>query len=133
MVWTDSAIETLTQIDSAWILVGKILAFLTVVIGLIKAVEYLWDKSPTAKIEIRMTDAEKRLEQGDKRFEDIDRRIKGIEEKVEGTQEEIKKVNEGIQMLGKAEISLINHLINGNGKEDMQREVKELTDYFIER
>ena len=36
-------------------------------------------------------------------------------------------------MLGKAEVSLFNHLINGNGVEAMRKEVKDLTDYFIER
>jgi hypothetical protein len=36
-------------------------------------------------------------------------------------------------MLGKAEVSLFNHLISGNGVDSMKQEVKDLTDYFIER
>ena len=133
MTMLNEAADTLSQIDSAWILVGKILAILTVIVGLIKAVEFLWDKSPTSKIESRLKEAELRLEKGDKRFDEIDRKIISIEEKIDRTQDQIKEISKGIQMLGKAEISLINHMINGNGIDEMRKEVKELTDYFIER
>ena len=126
-------VETAEQIDAAWILIGKVLAVLTVIVGLWKAVEYLWAKTPTAKMEVRLETAEKRLESGDKRFNDIDTRIKKIEEQVDQTQRQISEVNEGVKMLGKAEVSLFNHLINGNGVDAMKKEVKDLTDYFIER
>lgn len=127
------AVETAEQIDAAWVLVGKFLAILTVIVGLFKAVEYLWSKTPTAKIETRLETAEKRLEAGDKRFDELDKRIQGIEEQVNQTQKQITEVNEGVKMLGKAEVSLFNHLINGNGVDAMKKEVKDLTDYFIER
>ena len=68
-----------------------------------------------------------------KGFKEIDERIKNIEQQVSRSQDQIKEVNEGIKMLGKAEISLINHLIDGNGIDAMRKEVKELTDYFIEK
>ena len=125
--------ETISQIDATWILVGKILAILTVVVGLFKAVEYLWTKTPTAKIESRLETAEKRLEKGDKHFEELDNRIKKIEEQVSETQKQISEVNAGVKMLGKAEISLFRHFIDGNGVDQMKKEVKDLTDYFIER
>lgn len=127
------AVETAEQIDAAWILIGKVLAVLTVIVGLWKAVEYLWAKTPTAKIETRLNTAEKRLEAGDKHFKELDDRIKSIEEQVNQTQRQITEVNEGVKMLGKAEVSLFNHLINGNGVDAMRKEVKDLTDYFIER
>ena len=125
--------DTISQIDATWILVGKILAILTVVVGLFKAVEYLWTKTPTAKIESRLETAEKRLEKGDKHFEELDNRIKKIEEQVSETQKQISEVNAGVKMLGKAEISLFRHFIDGNGVDQMKKEVKDLTDYFIER
>lgn len=133
IVMLTEAEETISQIDATWILIGKFLAVLTVVVGLFKAVEYLWAKTPTAKIETRLQTAEKRLEKGDKHFEELDNRIKKIEEQVSETQKQINEVNEGIKMLGKAEVSLFNHFINGNGVEAMKQEVKDLTDYFIER
>lgn len=129
---TDVA-ETASQIDATWVLIGKILAVLTVIVGLYKAVEYLWTKTPTFKIESRLETAEKRLEKGDKRFDDLDLRIKKIEEQVSETQKQINEVNQGVKMLGKAEVSLFNHFINGNGVDAMRQEVKDLTDYFIER
>lgn len=125
--------ETIAEMNATWAFIGKTLAFLTVIIGLWKAVEFLWSKSPSYKLGSRLETAEKRLERGDKRFEEIDMRIKNIEQQVNSSQEQIKEVNKGIQMLGKAEISLINHLIDGNGIDAMRKEVKELTDYFIER
>lgn len=125
--------ETAAQIDATWVLIGKALAVLTVIVGLFKAVEYLWAKTPTAKIENRLDTAEKRLEAGDKRFDELDRRIQSIEDQVSQTQKQISEVNEGIKMLGKAEVSLFNHLISGNGVDSMKQEVKDLTDYFIER
>lgn len=132
MMLTEAA-ETISQIDATWVLVGKVLAVLTVIVGLWKAAEYLWSKTPTAKIEVRLETAEKRLEAGDKRFDELDKRIQNIEEQVNQTQKQIVEVNEGVKMLGKAEVSLFNHLINGNGVEAMKKEVKDLTDYFIER
>ncbi len=129
---TDVA-ETLSEIDSTWILIGKVLALLTVIIGLYKAVEYLWSKSPSYKLGTRLETAEKRLEAGDKHFAELDQRIKSIEEQVGETQKQINEVNEGIKMLGKAEVSLFNHFINGNGVDQMKKEVKDLTDYFIDR
>lgn len=132
MMLTDIT-ETAAQIDATWVLIGKALAVLTVIVGLFKAVEYLWAKTPTAKIETRLETAEKRLEAGDKRFDELDRRIQSIEEQVGETQKQIGEVNEGIKMLGKAEVSLFNHLISGNGVDSMKQEVKDLTDYFIER
>lgn len=133
IVMLTEAEETISQIDATWILIGKFLAVLTVVVGLFKAVEYLWAKTPTAKIETRLDTAEKRLEKGDKRFDELDRRIQSIETQVSETQKQINEVNEGIKMLGKAEVSLFNHFINGNGVDQMKQEVKDLTDYFIER
>lgn len=125
--------NTFAEIDATWVLIGKALAVLTVIVGLWKAVEYLWSKLPIAKVDTRLKTAETRLEKGDKKFEELDRRIISIEEKVNKTQDQIKEVNRGIQMLGKAEVSLINHIISGNGVEDLKKEVKELTDFFIER
>ena len=133
MILLSDIAETASQVDATWILIGKALAFLTVVVGLWKAVEYLWSKTPTAKIETRLETAEKRLEKGDKRFDELDRRIQSIETQVGETQKRINEVNEGIKMLGKAEVSLFNHFINGNGVDQMKQEVKDLTDYFIER
>lgn len=124
---------TAAEIDATWVLIGKALAVLTVIVGLFKAAEYLWSKTPTAKIETRLDSAEKRLEAGDKRFEELDRRIQSIEEQVGETQKQINEVNEGIKMLGKAEVSLFRHFIDGNGVDQMKKEVKDLTDYFIER
>ena len=132
MTWTEIA-GTAAEIDATWVLIGKALAVLTVIVGLFKAVEYLWSKTPTAKIESRLETAEKRLEDGDKHFDELDTRIRKIEEQVSATQKQINEVNEGIKMLGKAEVSLFNHFINGNGVDEMKREVKDLTDYFIER
>lgn len=129
----NEAAETVLEINATWALIGKTLAVLTVIVGLVKAVEYLWAKTPTAKIEARMNTAEKRLEAGDKHFEELDKKIQSIEERVSDTQKQINEVNEGIKMLGKAEVSLFNHFINGNGVEQMKKEVKDLTDYFIER
>lgn len=125
--------ETISQVDATWILIGKVLAFLTVIVGLWKAVEYLWSKTPTFKIESRLETAEKRLEKGDKRFDELDKRIQNIEDNLGETQKRINEVNQGVKMLGKAEVSLFNHFINGNGVDQMKQEVKDLTDYFIER
>lgn len=125
--------ETAAQFDATWVLIGKALAVLTVIVGLFKAVEYLWAKTPTAKIESRLETAEKRLEDGDKHFDELDRRIQSIEEQVGETQKQINEVNEGVKMLGKAEVSLFRHFIDGNGVDQMKKELKDLTDYFIER
>ena len=78
MMLTDIT-ETASQIDATWVLIGKVLAVLTVIVGLYKGVEYLWSKSPSYKLGNRLETAEKRLEAGDKRFDELDRRIQSIE------------------------------------------------------
>lgn len=74
--------------------------------------------------------------QSEKDFEhikEIDRKIAHLEEKTDSTQKQIEEVNEGIKKIGRSQISLLRHMVDGNGVDKMRDEAEELTDFFIDR
>ena len=123
----------ISDIEVAWSVVGKFAIILGVIVGIVQGVKYLNSLSPTTKLEKRIGDAEEKLRNDYERLNDIDRRIEALEHKVDDTQKQIHEVNEGIQRIGKSQISLLRHMIDGNGIDKMKQEVKELTEYFIDR
>ena len=54
-----------------------------------------------------------------------------MENKLGDTNMEIEHVNEGIQRIGISQISLLRHLVTGNGQKDLEKEADDLTEFFI--
>ena len=117
---------TIIEIEAVWSVVGKFAAILAVIVAIVKGVQYLNGFMPTTKLNERVTVVEKKQEDGLKRLEHL-------ENQSDDMKRQMSEVSEGIRRIGRSQISLLNHSINGNGVEKMKEEVQDLTDYFIER
>ena len=116
----------LSEFEVVWSVVGKFATILAVIVAIVKGVQYLNGFMPTTKLDARVKDVEKRQEATDKRLEHL-------ESQSDDMKKQMTEVNEGVRRIGRSQISLLNHSINGNGIEKMKEEVQDLTDYFIER
>jgi len=96
-------------------------------------VKYLVSLMPTTKLDNRVKEIEGKQANDYEHLKEIDRRIEHLEQTVNATQTQIKEVNEGIQRIGKSQISLLRHMIDGNGIDKMKEESEELTEFFITR
>lgn len=125
--------ETVAEINALWILLGKTSVFVGLVVGLVQGIRYLAGLMPSSKLARRAQDMETKLKTDFERLNEHDRRLTKLEAEVEETKKSIDQVNEGIQRLGRSQISLLNHLANGNGVDEMRNEAKDLTEFFISR
>lgn len=117
---------TWIELETFWSVIGKFAAVLAVVVAIVKGVQYLNGFMPTTKLDARVTAVEKKQEDGMKRLEHL-------ESQSDDMKKQMNEVSEGIRRIGRSQISLLNHYINGNGVDRMKEEVEDLTDYFIER
>ena len=117
---------TLSELEVTWSVVGKFAAILAVIVAIVKGVQYLNGFMPTTKLDMRVKEVEKKQA-------DTDRRLEHLEAQSDEMKRQIGEIMEGIRRIGRSQISLLNHNINGNGIEKMKEEVEDLTDYFIER
>ena len=122
-----------TEIEIVWSFLGKIAAILGVIVAAIKAIQYLNSLTPTAKLELRVAENERKLNNDFEHLKAIDEKIAHLEKKTDDTQLQIKEVNEGIQRIGKSQISLLRHFVTGNGQKEMSDEADDLTAWFIDR
>ena len=122
-----------TEIEIVWSFLGKIAAILGVIVAAIKAIQYLNSLTPTAKLELRVSENERKLNNDFEHLKAIDEKIAHLEKKTDDTQLQIKEVNEGIQRIGKSQISLLRHFVTGNGQKEMSEEADDLTAWFIDR
>lgn len=121
------------EVMAVWSFIGKIGVALGVIVAIIKGFEYLYKKMPVSKLEERVEKCEAHDRDDLKRLTDIEGRVGALEDKLETTKCEIEHINEGVRRLGTSQISMLRHLVNGNGQKDMEKEVDDLTEFFINR
>lgn len=124
---------TANEISVTWDLIIKIGAIIGILVAIIQGTKYLASLTPTAKLTERVNGIEDNLKKDFEHIKDLDRKIEHLEEKTDNTQKQIKEVNDGIKMIGRSQISLLRHMIDGNGVDKMRDEAEELTDFFIDR
>lgn len=117
---------TANEIDVTWELILKIGAIIAVLVAIIQGTKYLATLTPTAKLSTRVDGLEKTQRKHAEK-------IATLEMKTSDTEKKLNDVNEGIKMLGKSQISLLRHMVDGSGTEKMAEEADELTDFFIKR
>ena len=123
----------MSELSVTWELFGKLAAAIALVVAFIKGLQYLNSLTPTAKLELRVTDVEKKQRNDFEHLKKVDDKIANLEEKSDNAQLQIKEVNEGIQRIGKSQIALLRHFSTGNGQKEMAYEAQELTEWFIDR
>ena len=124
---------TANEISVTWDLIIKIGAIIGILVAIIQGTKYLASLTPTAKLTERVNGIEQNLNKDFEHIKELDRKIEHLEEKTDNTQKQIKEVNDGIKMIGRSQISLLRHMIDGNGVDKMRDEAEELTDFFIDR
>ena len=124
---------TPAEAEAVWSLVGKMGASLAVIAGLIKTLQFLFSLTPTSKLEIRVSKCEQNLEKDLKRLEKHDAEIDAVKKGQEGYKIELEHAVKGINKIGTSQISLLRHMIDGNGIEEMKVEAEDLTKFFIEK
>lgn len=124
---------TANEISVTWDLIIKIGAIIGILVAIIQGTKYLASLTPTAKLTERVNGIEQNLNKDFEHIKEIDRKIEHLEEKTDNTQKQIKEVNDGIKMIGRSQISLLRHMVDGNGVDKMRDEAEELTDFFIDR
>ena len=122
---------TAEEITILWSIIGKAGVAMGAIVGIIKGFDYLYKKMPVSKLEERVKDCELHDQKDNKRLIDIETRVGVLESKLGDTNMEIEHVNEGIQRIGISQISLLRHLVTGNGQKDLEKEADDLTEFFI--
>lgn len=122
---------TATEVDITWELILKVAAIIGVLVAIIQGTKYLSSMTPTAKLTNRVNSIEELQKKDYEHLKEIDRKIESLEQKTNDTQRQIGEVNQGVKMLGRSQVSLLLHMINGNGVDEMTKEVEELTKYFF--
>ena len=122
-----------TEIDTFWTVVGKGAAIIGVIVAIVQGVRYLYSLMPSSKLEKRLKQAETNLERDYEHLKKHDDDIELLNKKTDDTAKKIDQVNQGVHRLGKSQIALLNHQINGNGIDKLKEEADDLTDFFIDR
>ena len=121
------------DIEVFWNVVGKGAAIIGVIVAITQGIRYLYSLMPSSKLEKRVGDIEEHVQKDYEHLKKHDTDIDDLRKKTDRTQEQLKQVNEGIQRIGKSQIALLHHTIDGNGVDKMREEVDDLTDFFINR
>lgn len=121
------------ELEVVWALVGKVGAGIALIVALIKGAQFLFSLTPTSRLEIRVKKCEENLDKDYKRLERVDADILEIKKVQNGNQEDLKKLSKGINKIGTSQITLLRHMIDGNGIEEMKAEADDLTKFFIEQ
>ena len=124
---------TANEISVTWDLIIKVGAIIGILVAIVQGTKYLASLTPTAKLTSRVNGIEDNLKKDFEHIKELDRKIEHLEEKTDNTQKQIKEVNDGIKMIGRSQISLLRHMVDGNGVDKMRDEAEELTDFFIDR
>lgn len=123
----------LNDIEQVWSVVGKFAGALALVVAVIQGLKYLNSLTPTTKLQARVEKIEQHQNNDLERLNQIDREIEAINKKLGDNETHLRDLNEGIQRIGKSQIALLRHNIDGNGIEKMKTEAAELTEWFIDR
>jgi hypothetical protein len=115
----------------------QLLGTVAVVVTGIKALQFLFSLTPTGKLKLQVEANTKHLAEDFERFKTIDKKITDIEFKLETADkqraEESQKLNASLNMIGTSVASILNHMIDGNGVDEMKEERDRLTSHFINR
>ena len=121
------------ELETVWAVIGKIGVAVASIVALIKGVQFLFSLSPTSRLEVRVARCEANLEKDFKRLERHDDEISELKKTQQNYHDEMHRAVKGIGKIGTAQISLLRHMIDGNGVEEMKIEADDLTKFFIEQ
>ena len=122
---------TPSEIEALWSALGKIGAVIVALGGFVKMAQYLLSLTPTSKLEIRVKKCEDNLQKDFNHFERLDNEIVEIKKSQQKYGDELQKAVNGINKIGTSQISLLRHMADGNGVDELRAEAEDLTKFFI--
>ena len=122
---------TPSEIEALWSALGKIGAVIVALGGFVKMAQYLFSLTPTSKLEIRVKKCEDNLQKDFNHFERLDNEIVEIKKSQQKYGDELQKAVNGINKIGTSQISLLRHMADGNGVDELRAEAEDLTKFFI--
>ena len=122
---------TPSEVEALWSLVGKAGTFIAAIVTLIKGYQFLRSLSPSAKVEKRMDAAEAKLQKDYEHLDRLDKEVAEIKKSQQKYGDELQKAVNGINKIGTSQISLLRHMADGNGVDELRAEAEDLTKFFI--
>lgn len=124
---------TINEAEAVWSVIGKLGAFIGVLVAIVTGFKYLWNMMPTSKLEQRVKEIEEHDKSDFEKLKSIESRINTLESRLDETRQDIANIEEGIERIGKSQISMLRHMADGNGVDALKQEADNLTEFFIER
>ena len=121
------------------ITLGQVAALIVTIVGVFKAVEYLWDKfivpknnlqNDVEQIKKDISDVNSKLTKDFERFETQEERITNLEERMSKSEEDREDVHSLSYTLLIAVRALLKHGIDNNNIDAMRSASKEIDDYL---
>ena len=112
-------------------------AVIVAIVAGIKALQFLFSISPTGKLKAQVDANTKHLNEDFEKFKTIERRLNAIDHRLDEAEKsrdaEVRGLTESLNIIGTSVASILNHMIDGNGVEEMKGERDRLIGHFINK
>ena len=113
------------------------LAVIVAIVAGIKALQFLFSISPIGKLKTQVESNTKHLNDDFEKFKTIEKRLNDIDDRLDKAEEsrnaEVRGLTESLNIIGTSVASILNHMIDGNGIEEMKGERDRLIGHFINK
>ena len=115
----------------------EICGWVALIVTAIKGLQFLFSLTPTGRLKTQVESNTKHLSEDFERFKRLEKKIDDIELRIDKSEkeraEESKKLTESLNIIGTSVASILNHMIDGNGIEEMKKERDQLIGHFINK
>ena len=115
----------------------EICGWIAIIVTAIKGVQFLFSLTPTGKLKTQVESNTKHLSEDFERFKIMEKRLVDIELRMDKSEkeraEESKRLTDSLNIIGTSVASILNHMIDGNGIEEMKKERDQLIGHFINK
>ena len=111
--------------------------WIALVVSAIKGLQFLFSITPTGKLKQQVDKNTEHLQADFERFKKLESEISNINSKIDQMErersEDTKKLTASLNMIGSSVASILNHMIDGNGIDEMKTERDKLMIHFINK
>ena len=123
--------------DGLWERVLDVLGWVALFVAALKGLQYIFSLLPSSKLALQVKENTEKLQKDYTRLDKLNERLDSLEQRINESEkeraEETRLINQSLNMLGKSQISMLRHFVDGNGIEEMKREAEKLTSFFIDK
>ena len=123
--------------DGLWERVLDVLGWVALFVAALKGLQYIFSLLPSSKLALQVKENTEKLQKDYNRLDKLNERLDSLERRINESEkeraEETRLINQSLNMLGKSQISMLRHFVDGNGIEEMKREAEKLTSFFIDK